>query len=265
MTHLEKAQLSLSDMERSSAQDCLLNDVDARAKVLVTLLYLLAVLSFPLHSTAGIIVFAIYPIVAASMSATPYDVIFRRSMVVVPFIALIGVFNPIMHIQPAFRIGTWTVTDGWLEFFSILLRGVLSVQAVLVMISSTNFYALCRSLTRMGIPSFFASQLMFVYRYIFVLIDEAVTMDRARKSRSYGRKRYSLRMYGIFVGQLLLRTVARSRRIYDTMISRGFDGSIPAMGGYHRWHTRDTLWLLIWTALFAAGRLLNVAALFNFG
>lgn len=258
MSKLEQARLSLASIERAALADSPLAGIDPRAKLVVTLLYLVAVLSFPLHATAGLILFALYPIVASTMSATPFESIFRKSLLVLPLVVFIGIFNPWMHRQPAFHVGSVAVSEGWLEFASIVIRGLLSVQAVLVMICSTDFYKLCHALTRMGIPAVFASQLMFVYRYLFVLIDEAVSMDRARRARSYGRRHYSFRMYGIFVGQLLLRTVERSRRIYNAMLSRGFDGSIPATGGHTPWTRRDTLFTLIWGILFIAGRLMFI-------
>lgn len=264
MNGLEKAQIALAQLERAAEQESPLRGVDGRAKLVVTLLYLVAVLSFPLHATSGIILFALYPVVASSMSATPYSLILRRSLLVLPLVAVIGVFNPLMHRQVAFTVGGVAISEGWLEFASITLRGLLSVQGVLVMVYSTNFFHLCRSLTRMGIPSVFATQLMFVYRYLFVLIDEAVSMDRARRSRSYGRKHYSMSMYGVFVGQLLLRTVERSRRIYDAMLARGFNGSIPRMGGYTPWTAHDTVFTLVWGALFALGRMTDTGALFHF-
>lgn len=262
-SRLEKAQTALAAMERAAESSSPLHDIDPRAKLVVTLLYLLTVLSFPLRSTASLIVFAIYPIVVSAMSATPYETVLRKSLVVVPFAALIGIFNPIADRTPAFTVAGVTVSCGWLEFASILIRGVLSVQGVLVMIHSTSFHRLCRSMTRMGLPAVFATQLMFLYRYLFVLVDEAVGMDCARKSRSYGRKSYPLRMYATFVGQLLVRTVARSRRIYNAMLARGFDGSIPCTGGYERWTARDTLFTAVWAILFAAGRFINIPALFN--
>lgn len=256
MSKLEKAQLSLSSIERASQAASPLAMIDPRAKLLVTLMYLIVVLSFPLHATAGLILFALYPIVASTMSVTSFERIFRQSLLILPLVVFIGIFNPWVNREPAFTVGSVTVSQGWVEFASIVLRGLLSVQAVLVMIHSTDFYKLCRALTRMGIPSIFAAQLMFVYRYLFVLIDEAVSMDRARRARSYGRRHYSLRMYGIFVGQLLLRTVSRSKRIYNAMLSRGFDGSIPATGAHQRWSQRDTLFVAIWAVLFITGRLL---------
>lgn len=264
MSTLEKAQLALSQMEHSGELESPLATIDVRAKLLVTLCYLVAVLSFPLTDTSGIILFAIYPVVASAMSATPYSLIFKRSLVVLPLVACIGAFNPLMHRQAAMMVGDVVVSRGWLEFVSLTLRGLLSVQGVLVMICSTNFYDVCRSLTRMGMPALFATQLLFVYRYLFVLVDEAVSMDRARRSRSYGRRHYSLRMYGTFVGQLLLRTVERSKRIYDAMLARGFDGSLPRTGGYRRWNTRDTLFTLCWVALFVTGRVLDTGAIFHF-
>ena len=264
MSKLEKTLTALNRLEYSSSLDCFMHDVDPRAKLLVTLAYLIAVLSFSLHALAPIILFAIYPVLASSLSAVSYTQILRKSLYVLPFIAFIGIFNPIYHTSTDFTVGGVDVSYGWVEFISICVRGLLAVQVVLLLIMTTGFYGICRALSALGLPSIFSSQLLLIYRYIFVLVQEALSMERARKARSYGRKTYSLRMYGIFVGQLLLRTVERARHIYNAMESRGFDGSIPiSIGHTSRWHTRDTLFLIIWIALFLAGRFLNVDAIFS--
>lgn len=256
----------LTLLESYAAEECFLGGVDPRAKLVVTLVYIVAVLSFSLNSLTAILLFAVYPIIAASLSAVPYGKILLKSLYVLPFVAAIGVFNPIYHRQTAFFVGSVAVSVGWVEFASLTIRGLLSVQAVLLLIYSTGYYNVCRALGRLGVPAMFAGQLMFVYRYIFVLVQEAVSMDRARKSRSFGRRSYSLGQYATFVGQLLIRTVMRARRIYDAMVSRGYDGHLrPGYGCRDlRWRWADTAYVALWIALFAAGRFLDVDKLFNF-
>lgn len=87
-------------------------------------------------------------------------------------------------------------------------------------------------------------------------------MDNARRSRGYGKRSYSPRLWGIFIGQLLIRTVARAERIHRAMLSRGFDGTVALRTRLH-WTMTDTLFLIISTALFTATRLTDFSYLFN--
>lgn len=249
MSKLEKAIYELNRMELASEQPSPLHRLDARAKLLVTLLFLIFVLSLSLDNLAGLILSFVYPIVSCAMAGISYGSVFKRSLIVLPFIAFIGIFNPILDRQVAFYVGDIGITAGWISFLSILIRGLVSVQAVFILILTTGFYNLCRGMRRMGVPSLLTTQLLFVYRYISVLLQEALSMDRARAARSFGRKSYPFRMWGIFIGQLLIRTIERSERIHRAMLARGFTGSIE--GSFHAtWRTRETLFLVVWAGLF---------------
>ena len=58
-------------------------------------------------------------------------------------------------------------------------------MAALILIALTGFNAVCRALTRLGVPRLFVVQLLLFYRYIFVLVDEAERMEMARSLRSF--------------------------------------------------------------------------------
>ena len=177
-----------------------------------------------------------------------------------PFVVFIGVFNLFYDREPVFRIGTLAVTAGWVSFLSIVLRGLLSVQALLVLIGSTGYYGLCRSMQRLGVPAVFTTQLLFVYRYLYVLIEEAAAMQQARDARSFGRRSYPLKIWGTLVGQLLIRTFDRAEQISRAMLARGFSGRIPE-GVFERpaWKMRDTLFLAVWCSAFVLLRLCRPA------
>lgn len=262
MSKLDKALYELNRMERASEQSSPLHLLDARAKILVTLIFLILVLSLPLSDLTGLILFLIYPIITCSMAGISYGMVFKRSLFVLPFIIFIGLFNPILDTQVVFSIGGVGITSGWISFISILLRGLVSVQAVFLLILTTGFSNLCRAMQRLGIPNLLATQLLFVYRYIFVLLQEALNMDRARSARSFGRKTYSLKMWGVFIGQLLLRTIERSERIHKAMLSRGFTGEIRS--NFHSiWRRKESLYLVIWTLLLLLLRLYRPDDLFH--
>lgn len=250
MSRLQYVLCELDAMERTALRQSPLHCLDARAKLLVTVVFLVTMLSVPLSRLSGIGLFFIFPIITAARGGLSYGVIFRRSLVVLPFVAFIGVFNLFYDREPAFGIGALVVTRGWITFLSIILRGLLSVQALLVLVYSTGYYRLCRSMQRLGVPSVFTTQLLFVYRYIYVLIEEAMAMQRARDARSFGRRSYPLNVWGTLVGQLLIRTFDRAERISRAMLARGFTGRIPDdLSEPPAWNMRDTRFLAAWSAV----------------
>ena len=185
---LQHVLCALDAMERTARMQSPLHRTDARAKLLVTVVFLVTMLSVPPYRLSELLLFFVFPIFTCAMGGLRYGPIFRRSLVVLPFVAFIGVFNLFYDREPVFRVGALVVTAGWISFLSIILRGLLSVQALLVLIGSTGYYRLCRSLQQLGVPAVFTTQLLFVYRYLFVLIEEAAAMQQARDARSFGRR-----------------------------------------------------------------------------
>lgn len=262
MPKIEKALYYLNQLERESEEPNFLATLDARSKLIVTIVFLVMMLSLPLTRITTLILFFLYPIIASSLSGIRFNSIARHSLVVLPFVFFVGIFNPILDREIAFYVGTVGVSYGWVSFLSILIRGLLAVQAVLILIHSSGFYNLCRSLHQMGVPSLFTTQILFVYRYLFVLLQETLSMQRARDARSFGRTSYPLRQWGVFVGQLLLRTVERSERIHRAMVSRGFNGKMESR--YHAHLSfRDFIYIAVCCLAFVFLRYYPVDTFFS--
>ncbi len=119
------------------------------------------------------------------------------------------------------------VTEGWITFASILVRGMLSVQILIVLIRSTGYLRFCRSLQRLGVPAALTAQLLFVFRYIRLLSEETLEMLRARDARGYGRRSYPIGLWAETVGQLLLRTLDRAEHIHNAMLAEDLRGASP--------------------------------------
>lgn len=255
---LQHVLCELDAMERTARRQSPLHSLDPRAKLLVSVVFLVTMLSVPLLRLSELLLFAVFPIVTAAMGGLNFGTVFRRSLIVLPFVAFIGVFNLFYDREPVFRIGMLVVTGGWISFLSIILRGLLSVQVLFILINSTGYYRLCRSMQRLGLPSVFTAQLLFVYRYLYVLIEEALAMQRARDARSFGRRSYPLKVWGTLVGQLLIRTFGRAELISRAMLARGFTGRIPADGFESpAWKMRDTVFLVAWCSALVLLRLLH--------
>ncbi len=84
-------------------------------------------------------------------------------------------------------IGPWdlTITGPGLErFVSILLKSWISVQMAIVLAASTSFPELLMAMRAIRIPRLLVAVFGLMWRYLFVLADEALRLLRARSARS---------------------------------------------------------------------------------
>ncbi|MBK7591687.1 MAG: cobalt ECF transporter T component CbiQ [Betaproteobacteria bacterium] len=197
--------------------------IDARAKVLVALVFLICVTSFERHALAPLLPYFAFPIVVAAWAGLPAGLVARKAALVLPFALAVGIASPWFERHEIARLAGFEFSAGWLSLASIVLRSLLAGAAAVVLVAVTGFPSLCGALARLGVPRPFVVQLMFLYRYLTVLGEEAARMMAAREQRACGR-RLSLAGFGVLAGQLLLRSFDRAQRIYRAMRARGFDG-----------------------------------------
>ena len=178
----------------------------------------------------------------------------KRAFVALPF-ALAAL--PILFTTPGdsllrLPILHWPVTAPGLERFgSLLLRMWLAVQSGILLTAATPFADLTWALGELHMPRPLVAIVSFMYRYLFVLADEALRLLRARSARSAalpGRRRppvvWQGRVAGGMVGSLFLRALERSERVYAAMVARGYDGQVRLL-------RRFSMSSLDWAALAA--------------
>ncbi|MDR2849084.1 MAG: cobalt ECF transporter T component CbiQ [Verrucomicrobiota bacterium] len=234
--------------------------IDARAQTVTTLLFIGVVMSFPRDAVSAVTPLLLYPLSLMAAGRVPPAGVFRKLLVAAPFAVMVGLFNPVFDRAPALVAGGMTVTEGWLSFASILLRFVLTVSAALVLVACTGMQRLCAGLERLGVPRVFVVQLLFLYRYLFIVADEGGRMLRSLELRSVVKRRLPFRLYVSLVGHLLLRAMARADRVYRAMLARGFDGEVRALRPLRlRW--ADPVFVCGWAVFFAAARNWNLAEL----
>jgi cobalt/nickel transport system permease protein len=253
MTGLAAALDDLRALDALAGRDTTLTRRDPRAKLVTTLLFIVTVVSFDRYRVAALLPLALFPTVLAAEGDVPPRMLLRLLALASPFALLVGVFNPLLDRAPMLTLAGVELSGGWVSFASIALRFALTVGAAIVLVAGTGVPALCAGLARLGVPRVFTVQLLFVYRYLFVLAGEAARLDTARRLRSGLRPRPELAVYASLLGQLLLRAFDRAERIHGAMLARGFDGEMPHADRW-RWQARDSLFLLGWSAFFAAAR-----------
>jgi len=226
MAKIESAFFDLSYLETLAGQDSVVHRLDPRIKVLVSAVFVVCVVSFDKYAISAMLPFVLFLLVIAGIANIPIDFILRKLVVVSPFAVMVGIFNPLLDQQIIMHLGSVGISGGILSFCSILLRFSLTVSAMLILIATTGFNSVCLAMVKLGMPKIFAVQLLMLYRYIFVFIDEGLRMFQARTLRSFQKRAMSLRTFSFIVGQMLLRTIDRAQRIHLAMLCRGFDGTI---------------------------------------
>ena len=251
--------IQIGRMDDLAHMDSPAHRLDARAKAIVTLAFVIVVMSFPRHEVSALAPFLLYPVILTSVGRIPARELFKKILVAAPFALVIGIFNPLMDRHPVAAVGPVAITGGWLSFASIMLRFLLTVWAALALVACTGMFRLATGLEQLGIPRVFVVQLLFLYRYLFVVADEGARMTRSVDLRAAGKSALRLRVYGSLIGHLLLRSMDRAERVYRAMVSRGFDGEIRVM---RRSSFRVSDWCFVCGCLacFLAGRAWNLAA-----
>jgi cobalt/nickel transport system permease protein len=149
-------------------------------------------------------------LVLSALSAIPWRFILGRLILLEPFalgIALMALFQE----------------NGGMVFLSILVRSTLCLLTALLLSNTTPFSSLLQTLARLGVPRLLVTILALLYRYLFVLIDEAERLNRARLSRTFLTNRSKRwHMLASLIGQLFVRSTERAERIYAAMTARGW-------------------------------------------
>lgn len=244
-------------LDTLSYRDTLVHRLDPRIKITVSFLFIILVVSFPKYELSALMPFFLYPVFLLAAGNIPLHAISKKVLFVSPFAVFIGIFNPLLDTDILVTPLGIPVSGGWISFLSILMKFILTVSTALLLIAVTSFPGICEALERMKLPKIFVLQLLFLYRYIFVLLEVALRMLRAREARSFGKKGKEIKTFTRLISVLLVRSVERAERIYQAMLSRGFRGEIR-VAKRHRSGIADFLFAVTAVALFVLFRKVNI-------
>lgn len=196
--------------------------LDARAKILAFLCLMVISVSTPPGAPWCFGGYFAVLMALLVVSQVPVGQAFRRSLAIIPFVAMTAAFIPFVHPAGA---GLGVSGVGMLLFCSVLAKAYIGVWCVILLSATTPFPKLLEGLEQLKVPKLLILLAGFTYRYLFVLVDEALCMKRARDSRAYGGRRlWHAKVIGHMVGTLFLRSYHRAERVYVAMTSRGFQG-----------------------------------------
>ena len=248
--------LEVGELDALARRGSVVHGLDPRAKLVATILFLVAVVSWGRYEILGLLPLAAYPLFLCAAGSVPAAFVAKKLLVVSPFALALGAFNPLFDTATRAVMGGVAISGGWLSFASIAARLALTVAAALALVAVTGMDPLCAAAERLGAPRLLVSQVALLYRYLFVLFAEAQRMRRAAQLRSPERGLLSLALFGSLAGHLLLRALDRGDRVHRAMRCRGFSCRMPTLRPM-RFRPRDAAFVSIWAAFFAAVRVLG--------
>lgn len=226
-------------------------------KLVTLLLFLVVTASFPKYEIVAMLPLLVFPVALISLGSVPWGLVAQRLLWGLPFVLFIGLFNPLFDQTQVPVFGAATISGGILSFISILLRFCLTVLAVLALIATTGVDALGTAMRGLKIPQVVVIQFLFMYRYLYVLMDEVARTLRAHALRSPSQEKVRLKTWGSLSGLLLMRTLDRAERIHQAMLCRGFNGEmrLSRATGIRQ---ADWVFLTAWAAFFLIVRMSNI-------
>jgi cobalt/nickel transport system permease protein len=197
-------------LDHYSRLDSPIHRLPASIKLAAAVALILAMVLLPMRLRLYLLLPAILLIAIALLSRIPMRFLVRRVLTLEPFVlgvAVLALFQP----------------HGGGLFVVLVARCTLCLAAVTLLANTTPFSDLLRILKTLRVPGLMITTLALMYRYLFVLMDEAQRMKRARLCRTFvpGRRQH-WKSLGTVISQLFIRASERAERIYCSMCARGW-------------------------------------------
>ncbi|HEY7269194.1 MAG TPA: cobalt ECF transporter T component CbiQ [Dehalococcoidia bacterium] len=240
--------------EENARRDGFLQRRDPRAK-LVCFIALVVAAAMSRHWQVLVPLYGV-AVAGALVSRIDMGLYIKRVWLGLPVFSAIVVFPSIFFVgnETLFSIPlgpiTLTVhTDGLAAAGIFVLRVAVSVSLAILLILTTKWADILKSLRALKIPTVFVLVLSMTYRYVFLLLHTANGMFMARKSRIVARTSGKEQRWWVVstIGVLMNRSFRMSEEVYNAMLARGFTNEVRTLTDY-RMAAPD--WLLM---AFSAG------------
>jgi cobalt/nickel transport system permease protein len=237
----EDRSLWLIDATGDSAGPGWMERLDARLRIVTAVLFALVTVSLDGLSTSALAL-AIALVLPLSCGLSPR--IFVR-LLPLAFLMLVLLLTLPFSVpgETIWRLGGLAASAEGLQLaLLVLLKANAVALALLVLVGTLEPAVLGHALGRLGVPDKLVALLLLTVRQIQLITDEYRRLRQALRARAFVPRsnRHTWRTVGWLMGMLLVRSLARSRRVLDAMRLRGWQGRLPLLSQLH-WRAKDSL------------------------
>ena len=216
MTDISKAISEIRKIDELGERDTIIHRIDSSIKIIITIIYVIKVLAMKQFILSNVICIILYPLILFKVGKVPLIFILKKVLFVLPIVIGLSLANLIVNFSCS-------------EIYSSLLllfKCSFSLVGSLLLIVTTGVNNLAIGLKKLKMPMILIMQILMLYRYIIFMMEEFYRVKSAYELRTLGEKSMNIKDYAQIIGQMLLKTIDRSEKVYEAMQLRGFDGEI---------------------------------------
>jgi cobalt/nickel transport system permease protein len=203
--------------------------LDPRAKIVGLAGITLVGVSTGLDAWPAFVACALALVAIAAVARVGPGVVWSRARVILPLVLFVAVFVPFVRGGQQVELGPLSLSEAGLATFALVTaKATIGTVSAVLLGATTSFPDVLHGLERMRAPRLLTVIAAFMYRYLFVIADEARRMRAGLAARGY-RPRHAIQAaaLGRVVTALFLRTYDRAERVYLAMLARGYSGAMP--------------------------------------
>ena len=206
--------------------------IDVRFKLIITIIFILFVVSTVKGNYLILLLYFCLALIFVFLFKPKLPVFLKRAFLVFLFPLSISIFIPFFNpgnILYQFNLGLFTVniTDTGLEIFlTTIIKSFLSLLILTALTASSSDLELLHGLRKIYFPKIIVSIIFLMYRYLFLIRDEARAGQLAINSRVFQKSYNTInKRLAFLAGNLFIKSFDRAENIYKSMESRGYDGN----------------------------------------
>ena len=203
-----------------------LRDFYPNARIAAGLLPLLCCISLNAYSAALLVIFVLglASIVCCGISVQQY----LKLLTIPTAFLLIGTIT--VMIVPTSGASYGITKTSFNTGVLLIVKSLGAVSCMYFISLNTTMTDMAHGLKSMRTPPLLISLITLVYRYIFIVLEEASRMQIAQSSRLGDACFYSkLRAAGQLFGALFVRCMQKGDAMYNALASRGYENNIPIL------------------------------------
>jgi len=234
-------------IDKYSSIDSMIHRIDPRIKIISAGILILSIIFTEVNSMPAFVLYAITILGLILLSRIPLRYVVKQSLTIIPFVFMVGILMPFLN-----------KVNGLILFWNIFIKAYLITLSMIILVSSTSFPKLLKAFEKLKFPKLLIMIMSFMYRYIFVIMDELIEMKQAKDSRSIGGTKYfHLKTLGNMLGNLFIRSYERAESVYMAMCARGFNGSVITLDSFSI-NYRDIIFLFVVISIVILVRIVTV-------
>ena len=257
MNKISDAITEIYRINSENERGTIINKVHPLSKLLLTILYIVIVVSFDKYDLKGISSMIIYPLISMILYDISIRNCFKRLRPVFIIVCAVGIVNPFLDRRVVCDLFGITITSGLISMLTLMLKGSFAVMASYILIITTSIEKICYSLRLLHVPKIIVSVILFIYRYNVVLLRETEKLINAYELRAPREKGIRFEVWGSLAGMLLLRSMDRAEEVYESMTLRGYNGEYY-IKNEESYLIYSILYFTIWTGVIFLFRFIPI-------